>query len=117
MMKQKKLWGVLGGFGAGIINGLLGAGGGMVVVPLLSALGVPNKKSHATALMVIVPLSLVSAAAYLIDGRVAVTDALPWLPGSLRGADLGSRLMPKISPGWRQRVCGRRVLGGGIRLL
>ena len=38
MMKQKKLWGVLGGFGAGIINGLLGAGGGMVVVPLLSAL-------------------------------------------------------------------------------
>lgn len=117
MMNQKKLWGVLGGFGAGIINGLLGAGGGMVVVPLLSALGVPNKKSHATALMVIVPLSLVSAAAYLIDGRVTVTDALPWLPGSLLGAYLGSRLMPKISTGWLKLVFGGLMLWGGIRLL
>ena len=31
-MKSKKLWGTLGGFGAGLLNGLLGAGGGMVVV-------------------------------------------------------------------------------------
>ena len=35
---HKKWWGTLGGFGAGVINGLLGAGGGMVVVPLLSAM-------------------------------------------------------------------------------
>lgn len=89
---RKKWWGLLGGFGAGVINGLLGAGGGMVVVPLLSALGVRGKKSHATALMVIVPLSLVSAVLYLVQGRVTVMDALPWLPGSLLGAYLGSRL-------------------------
>lgn len=61
----------------GVINGLLGAGGGMVVVPLLSALGVRGKKSHATALMVIVPLSLVSAILYLVQGRVTVMDACP----------------------------------------
>lgn len=42
-------------------------------------------KSHATALMVIVPLSLVSAVLYLVQGRVTVMDALPWLPGSLLG--------------------------------
>ena len=48
---HKKWWGTLGGFGAGVINGLLGAGGGMVVVPLLSALGARGKKSHATALI------------------------------------------------------------------
>lgn len=42
---RKKWWGILGGFGAGVINGLLGAGGGMVVVPLLSALGVRGKKA------------------------------------------------------------------------
>ena len=105
---HKKWWGTLGGFGAGVINGLLGAGGGMVVVPLLSALGVRGKKSHATALMVIVPLSLVS---------VTVMDALPWLPGSLLGAYLGSRLMPKISTGWLKLVFGGLMLWGGIRLL
>ena len=93
-MKSKKLWGTLGGFGAGLLNGLLGAGGGMVVVPLLSALGTGGKKSHATALAVIVPLSLVSAVLYLIEGRFTLADARPWLPGSLRGEYLGSRLMP-----------------------
>ena len=85
--------------------------------PLLSALGVRGKKSHATALMVIVPLSLVSAILYLVQGRVTVMDALPWLPGSLLGAYLGSRLMPKISTGWLKLVFGGLMLWGGIRLL
>ena len=114
---RKKWWGVLGGLGAGVINGLLGAGGGMVVVPLLSAMGVQGKRSHATALMVIVPLSAVSAVLYLVQGRVGFADALPWLPGSLLGAYLGSRLMPKIATGWLKLLFGGLMLWGGVRLL
>ena len=105
---RKKWWGVLGGLGAGVINGLLGAGGGMVVVPLLSAMGVRGKRSHATALMVIVPLSAVSAVLYLVQGR---------LPGSLLGAYWGSRLMPKIATGWLKLLFGGLMLWGGVRLL
>ena len=114
---RKKWWGVLGGLGAGGINGLLGAGGGMAVVPLLSAMAVRGKKSHATALMVIVPLSAVSAVLYLVQGRVSIADALPWLPGSLLGAYLGSRLMPKIATGWLKLLFGGLMLWGGVRLL
>ena len=114
---RKKWWGVLGGLGAGVINGLLGAGGGMVVVPLLSAMGVRGKKSHATALMVIVPLSAVSAVLYLVQGRVGFADALPWLPGSLLGAYWGSQLMPKIATGWLKLLFGGLMLWGGVRLL
>lgn len=114
---RKKWWGVLGGLGAGVINGLLGAGGGMVVVPLLSAMGVQGKKSHATALMVIAPLSAVSAVLYLVQGRVGFADALPWLPGSLLGAYWGSRLMPKIATGWLKLLFGGLMLWGGVRLL
>ena len=114
---RKKWWGVLGGLGAGVINGLLGAGGGMVVVPLLSAMGARGKRSHATALMVIVPLSAVSAVLYLVQGRVGFADALPWLPGSLLGAYLGSRLMPKIATGWLKLLFGGLMLWGGVRLL
>ena len=114
---RKKWWGVLGGLGAGVINGLLGAGGGMVVVPLLSAMGVRGKRSHATALMVIVPLSAVSAVLYLVQGRVGFADALPWLPGSLLGAYWGSRLMPKIATGWLMLLSGGLMLWGGLRLL
>ena len=114
---RKKWWGVLGGLGAGVINGLLGAGGGMVVVPLLSAMGVRGKRSHATALMVIVPLSAVSAVLYLVQGRVGFADALPWLPGRLLGAQLGRRLMPKIASGWVKLLFGGLMLWGGVRLL
>lgn len=114
---RKKWWGVLGGLGAGVINGLLGTGGGMVVVPLLSSMGVRGKKSHATALMVIVPLSAVSAVLYLVQGRVGIADALPWLPGSLLGAYWGSRLMPKIATGWLKLLFGGLMLWGGVRLL
>ena len=105
---RKKWWGVLGGLGAGVINGLLGAGGGM---------GVRGKRSHATALMVIVPLSAVSAVLYLVQGRVSFADALPWLPGSLLGAYWGSRLMPKIATGWLKLLFGGLMLWGGVRLL
>ena len=117
-MEHKQLFFcLLAGALAGFVNGFFGAGGGMVVVPLLSAMGVQGKKSHATALMVIVPLSAVSAVLYLVQGRVGFADALPWLPGSLLGAYLGSRLMPEISTGWLKLVFGGLMLWGGIRLL
>ena len=116
-MKAKRWWAAAGGAGAGLLNGLLGAGGGTVVVPLLSVLGVQGKKSHATALMVIVPLSLVSAVLYLIEGRFTVGDAWPYLPGCLIGALLGSWLLPRIATGWLKLVFGGLLLWGGIRLL
>lgn len=116
-VKGKKYWAAAGGAAAGILNGMLGAGGGMVVVPLFSALGVRGKKSHATALMVIVPLSLVSAVLYLIDGRFTLGDALPYLPGCLLGALLGSWLLPRVATGWIKLVFGGLLLWGGIRLL
>lgn len=116
-MKGKKYWAALGGVATGLLNGLLGAGGGMVTVPLLSVLGVRGKKSHATALMVIVPLSALSAALYLWQGRFTIGDALPYLPGCLLGALAGSWLLPRVSTGWLKLVFGGLLLWGGIRLL
>ena len=52
-----------------------------------------------------------------VDDQFALAYALPWLPGSLLGAYLGSRLMPKISTGWLKLVFGGLMLWGGIRLL
>jgi len=60
MWKKSAL--VLGGVVAGFINGFLGGGGGVVIVSLLlSVLKLDQKKSQATALLVILPLTVVSA--------------------------------------------------------
>lgn len=117
MDNGKRVWAAAGGVLVGIINGLLGAGGGMLAVPLLSLLGVEGKKSHATSLAIIVPLSAVSAAVYLAGGRFALSDALIYLPGGIIGAVAGGLLLPRISVGWIKIAFAGLLLWGGIRLV
>ena len=49
---------------AGFVNGFLGGGGGVIVVALLLAVAKLNQKyAQATALLIILPLTIVSACA------------------------------------------------------
>lgn len=120
MDKKKKkhpLGGALGGLAVGALNGLLGAGGGMVLVPLLEAIGVRGKKSHATSLSIIVPLSVVSAGLYWYRGWFRPGDALPYLPGGLLGAAAGAWLLGRVSTGWLKIAFGLLLIWGGGRSL
>ena len=58
------LRGALCGGAVGLANGLFGGGGGMIAVPLLSgAMNFEEKCAHATAILIIAPVCLASAAA------------------------------------------------------
>jgi uncharacterized membrane protein YfcA len=81
----EKLLPALAGLIAGVLNGLLGAGGGMAVVPMLERAGLGPARSHATSIAVIVPLCALSAALYTFAGSVKIADALPYIPGGLAG--------------------------------
>ena len=94
--KKGKFKIMIAGAAAGLINGLFGSGGGMIVVPALKEAGVETHRSHATALVVIFPLSLISAGVYWFK-----TQGLPpqtWIiclagiAGALTGACLLTRL-------------------------
>ena len=100
MKKRPFLLPALGGLGAGFLNGLLGAGGGMLAVPLLEWSGVRGRRAHATSLAVILPLSLVSAALYWWRGWSSPLLALPYLPGGLAGALAGAWLLPRANTAW-----------------
>lgn len=115
MKKKLNLKAVAGGMGVGILNGLLGAGGGMVMVPLLEFLEVRGKKSHATSLAVIVPLSALSAGIYMWRGWFSATDALPYLLPGLVGAVAGGLLMGKIPLRWLKVAFGLLLIWGGIK--
>ena len=102
---------------AGLINSLLGAGGGMVAVPLLKKAGLNQKKAQANAIAVILPITLLSAAVYMYNGHVTVSDALPYIPGGILGAFIGTKLLKKLSNKWLKRIFGGFMLWAGIRLL
>lgn len=82
----------------GIINGFFGGGGGMVCVPVLeNILKYPEKEAHATAISIIFPLSLLSAAVYVFSGKVQSLPLCLIGGGVLIGGVLGSFLL-KILP-------------------
>lgn len=105
------------GISIGLINGLLGAGGGMLTVPLLKNMGFEQKEAQENAIAVILPISVLSASLYLLRDYVNITDALPYIPTGLIGAVIGTIIIKKISPNLLKKLFGGFMIYAGIRLL
>lgn len=116
-MKIKRKIIALGGFIAGVINGMLGAGGGMIVVPTLNKSGVETKKSHATSVAIILSISLVSSFFYLKSGTVTISDVSPYILWGVIGSVIGSFLLTKINDIWLHRIFGALMIWAAIRML
>jgi uncharacterized membrane protein YfcA len=110
--KRLLLGGVIGG-----INGLLGAGGGILCVPLLIKEGFERKSAHKNAVAVILPITVVSALSYLFQGHVTLSDGLKYIPGGVIGAALGTFLISKLSGKWLRRIFGLFMIWAGWRLI
>lgn len=108
---------LLGSLAAGLVNGLLGSGGGMIAVPLLERGGVEPNRAHATSVAMMLPLSAVSAAFYLWDGKVTFADALPYIPGGIVGSIIGVFLLRKVRPELLRRIFGGVAVYSGLRIL
>ena len=114
---KKTLLPAAAGICIGFINALLGAGGGIIAVPVLHRMGLERKQAHANAVAVMLPVSIMSAVLYLMNGYVTVSDALPYIPGGIVGAVAGTYIMKIISPLWLKRIFGGFMIYAGIRLL
>ena len=85
----------------GLANGLFGAGGGMVAVSALTGLcKMPEKEAHASAICVILPLSLVSGAVYALKQSVDWNALIFAAPALTLGSFLGARLLGKLKAKW-----------------
>lgn len=108
----------LSGAAAGLINGIFGAGGGMVLVPLLIRFGrLEDKKAFSSAICIILPMCLVSLYVYWTRQIFPFCEALPYLLGGLIGGTLGGILFRKTSVQFLHKIFGLIILWGGIRLL
>lgn len=100
-MSKKYLKHILIGLSTGLLNGLFGAGGGSVLVPLMEKfLEFPPHTAHATAIPVILIMSVISSFFYL---RRGFFDFNIWLfvsLGGLLGGLIGAKLLKKVPKKW-----------------
>ena len=114
-MKKTMIGSLIAGLAAGAVNGLFGAGGGMILIPLLGLLtDLENQEIFAASLSVILPICLVSLAS---TAEIPWRDALPWLPGSALGGALAGIWGKKIPVKWLHRGLGIFIIWGGLRYL
>ena len=105
------------GFAAGILNGLFGAGGGIIVVPLLERTGIEAKKAHATSIAIISALSIASGVIYYLQGKLIFGEILWYLPTGALGAVIGAFLLKKISNNLLRIIFGVIMIISAVRLL
>ena len=114
--KKKTLFLALTGVLCGFLNGFFGAGGGTIAVPMLRKAGLNEKESHATCVAVILAVTAVSAAFYLIRGNVRVSDAMGYVYTGVFGAALGAYILKKISVVWLKRIFGALIMAASVRM-
>lgn len=117
IQKLKKLKLPVLGLCIGLLNGLFGAGGGLVAVPMLKSLGITGRNAHATSLAIILPLSLISGAFYFWSGQLIIADALVYLPFGVVGSLLGAYLLPRMNTVLLKRIFAVMLIFSAVRML
>lgn len=115
-MKQRSL--ILTGMAAGLVNGLAGAGGGMILLPLLRR--IPEVKEDArfpTGLAIMLPISITTLVFTGIRSGIDPASILPWLPGAATGGLAAGFWGRKIPTLWLHRALGGMMIFGGVRYL
>ena len=109
---------ILAGCVAGAINGLLGAGGGMLLVPILSKWGhLEENQVFPASVAIILPICLISLCISPGLGNLPWSDGWPYLVGALPGGLLAGFLERKIPVKWLHRALGLLLIWGGVRNL
>ncbi len=118
LSKSRIVWtGLIGGLIVGFLNGFFGGGGGMIVVPLLVfLLKMPEKKAHATAIFVILPLCIVSSIVYIIKGSIDWLQLLYSSIGFVVGGVVGALLLKKLNNKVLRIIFSLIMIGAGIKL-
>lgn len=102
----------------GLVNGLFGSGGGTLVVPaLVFLLGIEDYKAHATAISIILPLSLISSFVYLKNKIIRLDISLIVVLGGILGSFLGAKLLKKIPVPILRKIFGSLIIYTAIRMI
>lgn len=117
MKHQKRIWSALAGAGAGVVNGLFGAGGGMILIPALSlSKTLTEQELFSSSIVIMLPMCIVSLLVST-GGQLPWGDAWPYLLGGIPGGIAAALWGKRIPVQWLHRFLGLLIIYGGIRYL
>ncbi len=106
------------GMAAGIANGLFGSGGGTIAVPaMVYLLGEEEHDAHATALLIILPLTLVSSYFYLSNNFVDWNITWKAMAGGVAGGIVGAYLLNRCPSGVLRKIFGTFMIAAAVRMI
>jgi len=102
---------------AGLLSGVLGVGGGIIMVPLLTgALAFDQHRAHAHSLAAIVLIALSGATGFALAGEIDPGVGLAIGLGGIVGSTVGAHLMHRLSPQALRAVFGLIMIATGVRM-
>ena len=103
---------------AGILNGWLGTGGGMVLILALSAL-YPGREREVLTLSTacVFAFSGLSILFYVLGGHMVGVEAVPILLPSLLGGAVGAIFLGRTSPAILDGILALLLILSGLRML
>jgi uncharacterized membrane protein YfcA len=109
---------VIIGLVTGTANGLFGSGGGTIVVPaMVLLLGSSEHKAHATAILIILPLTVVSAFFYITNNYVDWSITWKVIVGGIAGGYIGARLLDICPAKLLRKVFALFIIIASIRMI
>lgn len=118
LAKEKKNFIILGSL-SGLVNGLLGSGGGIIFVAGCTFLiGSEQKNAQASAIPAMLSFSIISAVLYIIKGTpIELNIMIPVVIGSAAGGIAGAILLSKFSNKALRYIFAAMIIFAGIRML
>lgn len=106
------------GLVTGAANGLFGSGGGTIAVPaMVLLLGADEHKAHATAISIILPLTMLSAFFYISNNYIDWGLTYKVMLGGLLGGYIGAKLLGRCPALLLRKIFGFFMLAASVRML
>ena len=106
------------GLVTGLANGLFGSGGGTIAVPaMVHLLKAEEHGAHATAIAVILPLTVVSAVFYIIKGYADWGITVMATLGGLAGGYIGAKLLNRCPDKLLRRIFAVFMAAAGLKMI
>lgn len=116
LLKYAKYAGI--GLVTGAANGLFGSGGGTIAVPaMVLLLGADDHKAHATAIAIILPLTVLSSFFYIGNHYTDWDLTIKVILGGLVGGYIGAKLLQVFSSKLLRKIFAVFMMIAGVRMM